>query len=143
MFNNFFGMEAISFQTSSQLGKDLTDIFQEVIDFKNQVSKSIADRTDRIVCVIDFVNKTMVPKFIKTVENNLGFKIKNVIINGDNYNGKQFPDGKFAILLNINSYGDTLANALANMTGATYNNAPNKYQYAEHIKELANCIDFI
>lgn len=141
MFNNFFGMEAISFQTSSQLGKDLTDIFQEVIDFKHQVSKSIADRTDRIVCVIDFVNKTMVPKFIKTVENNLGFKIKNVIVNGDSYNGKQFPEGKFAILLNINSYGDTLANALANMTGATYNNAPNKYQYAEHIKELANCID--
>ena len=31
----FGGMEAINFQTSSQLGKDLTAVFQEVIDFRN------------------------------------------------------------------------------------------------------------
>ena len=40
MYNTFFGMEAISFQTSSQLGKDLTAVFQEVIDFRDNLDYS-------------------------------------------------------------------------------------------------------
>ena len=33
----FGGMEAVSFQTNSQLGKDLTDVFQAVIDYRDNL----------------------------------------------------------------------------------------------------------
>jgi hypothetical protein len=62
----FSGMEAINFQTYSQLGKDLTETFQEVIDFRNDLIKKNdgpktynANRKYRILKICDFCRKNM------------------------------------------------------------------------------------
>lgn len=146
MFNNFFGMEAISFQTSSQLGKDLTAIFQEVIDFRDNLDYSnIPDdfykrKVFRAHNVMQFVHKTMGPKFIKVVEKDLGFKIKNLVIYGAD-DGSSMPLGYFAVNIDINSMGPDMFRSLMNMTGTNYGDTELNGKYANDVKELAECID--
>lgn len=146
MFNNFFGMEAISFQTSSQLGKDLTAIFQEVIDFRDNLDYSnIPDdfykrRLFRIKNVIQFCNKTMGPKFIKVLEKDLGFKVKNFNIYGSD-DGSTTPCGFFAVNIDINAMGPDMYRSIMNMTGTNYSDTELSGKYADDVKELAECID--
>jgi hypothetical protein len=146
MFNNFFGMEAISFQTSSQLGKDLTAIFQEVIDFRDNLDYSnIPDnfykrRLFRIKNVIQFCNKTMGPKFIKVLEKDLGFKVKNFNIYGSD-DGSTTPCGFFAVNIDINAMGPDMYRSIMNMTGTNYSDTELSNKYADDVKELADCID--
>lgn len=146
MYNNFFGMEAISFQTSSQLGKDLTAVFQEVIDFRDNLDyTNIPDdfykrRLFRIKNVIQFCNKTMAPKFIKVLEKDLGFKVKNFNIYGSN-DGSTTPCGFFAVNIDINAMGPDMYRSIMNMTGTNYSNTELSGKYADDVKELAECID--
>lgn len=146
MYNNFFGMEAISFQTSSQLGKDLTTVFQEVIDFRDNLDYSnIPDdfykrRLFRIRNVVQFCNKTMGPKFIKVLEKDLGFKVKNFNIYGSD-DGSTTPCGFFAVNIDINAMGTDMYRALMNMTGVNYSSTELSGKYADDVKELAECID--
>lgn len=146
MYNNFFGMEAISFQTSSQLGKDLTAVFQEVIDFRDNLDyTNIPDdfykrRLFRIKNVIQFCNKTMAPKFIKVLEKDLGFKVKNFNVYGSD-DGSTTPCGFFAVNIDINAMGPDMYRSIMNMTGTNYSNTELSGKYADDVKELAECID--
>lgn len=146
MFNNFFGMEAISFQTSSQLGKDLTAVFQEVIDFRDNLDyTNISDdfykrRLFRIKNVIQFCNKTMAPKFIKVLEKDLGFKVKNFNVYGSD-DGSTTPCGFFAVNIDINAMGPDMYRSIMNMTGTNYSSTELSGKYADDVKELAECID--
>ena len=146
MFTNFFGMEAISFQTSSQLGKDLTAVFQEVIDFRDNLDYSnIPDdfykrREFRIRNVVQFCNKTMGPKFVKVLEKDLGFKVKNFYLYGAD-DGSSIPLGVFAVNIDINAMGPDMYRAIMNMVGVNYENTKPSGKYADDVAELADCID--
>ena len=146
MLTNFFGMEAISFQTSSQLGRDLTAVFQEVIDYRDNLDYSnipndfYKRRLFRIRKVMQFVNKTMTPKFIKVVEKDLGFKVKNFkVIGADDQTAMPFLF--FAVNININAMGPDMVRAIMNMTGTNYSTTELTGKYADDVKELAECID--
>lgn len=142
----FGGMEAVSFQTNSQLGKDLTAVFQEVIDYRDNLDyDGIQDdflkrRLYRIRKVVDFCNKTMGPKFIKVLEKDLGFKVKNFCLYGSN-DGLTPPTGLFAVNADINAMGPDMCRAIMNMIGVNYENTKPNGRHADDVEELADCID--
>lgn len=144
--NNFLGMEAISFQTHSQLGKDLTALFQEVIDYRNNLDyKNIPDsfyerRTYRIWNVLDYVKKTMAPKFVKILEKDLGFKVKRFAVYGSSDDTVP-PTGLFAVSIDINAMGPDMYKAIMNMSGTNYGDTNLTNRYANDVRELAECID--
>jgi hypothetical protein len=146
MFNSIFGMEAVSFQTSSQLGKDLTAVFQEVIDYRDNLDYTgIPDdfyvrRGVRIRNVVRFCNKTMGPKFVKVLEKDLGFKVKNFYLYGAD-DGSSIPLGIFAVNIDINAMGPDMYRALMNMTGTNFMDTKSNGKYADDVAELADCID--
>lgn len=145
--NSIFGsMEAVSFQTNSQLGKDLTAVFQEVIDYRDNLDyDGIQDdflkrRLYRIRKVVDFCGKTMGPKFIKVLEKDLGFKVKNFYLYGSN-TGLTPPTGLFAVNIDINAMGPDMYRTLMNMTGTNYDSTKPNGKHASDVEELADCID--
>ena len=104
---NTFGMEAINYQISSSLGKNLTTLFQTVIDFKNNlVYKNVtnteeAQRAYRINAVYDFFKKQICPKFTQLVNKETGLTIKSMMIFGKEENGVS---GMFAVDLSFNDW---------------------------------------
>ena len=146
MFDSIFGMEAVSFQTSSQLGKDLTAVFQEVIDYRDNLDYTgIPDdfyvrRGVRIRNVVRFCNKTMGPKFVKVLEKDLGFKVKNFYLYGAD-DGSSEPAGIFAVNIDINAMGPDMYRSIMNMTGTNFENTKPSGRYANDVEELADCID--
>ena len=80
----FPSMESINYQYTSKLGEALTAVFQDVIDFKNNLDYSKcrndvhSQREYRLNEVNEYVKKTMVPNFIKTVKDEIGLVITKV-----------------------------------------------------------------
>ena len=146
MFNSIFGMEAVSFQTHSRLGKDLTAVFQEVIDFRDNLDyTNIPDdfyvrRAFRIRNVVRFCNKTMGPKFVKVLEKDLGFKVKKFYLYGVD-DGSSEPAGVFAVNIIINDMSPDMFRSIMNMTGTNFENTKLSGKYASDVEELAGCID--
>ena len=153
--NNMFGMEAINFQTHSQLGKDLTAVFQEVIDFRNDLIKKNdgpetynANRKYRIIQISSFCRKTMAPKFIAAIEKNLGLKVRSLwLINaGEMTNLPQDimlsgPEFKYAVEINISELGNDYVNQQCRMTGTNFRDNIYSSDFEEDVKDLASCID--
>ena len=151
----FSGMEAINFQTYSQLGKDLTETFQEVIDFRNDLIKKNdgpktynANRKYRILKVCDFCRKNMAPKFISAVEKNLGLEVKTLhMINiAEAINIPQDiipfgPDFKYGVEINISEFGNDYVNQQLRMTGTNFRDNIYSGEFEKDVKDLANCID--
>ena len=151
----FSGMEAINFQTSSQLGKDLTAVFQEVIDFRNDLIRKNdgpktynANRKYRIIKVCDFCRKNMVPKFIAAIEKNIGLKVRSLQI----MNVAEFinlpqdiipfgPDFMYAVEVNISEFGNDYVNQQYRMTGTNFRDNIYNGEFEKDVKDLANCID--
>lgn len=80
----FPGTEVIDFQTSSQLGKKLTDIFQEVIDFRENLDYSDiqnsaeVQRQYRLEQVFDHFNTVSVPAMKKVILQETGLIVKKI-----------------------------------------------------------------
>ena len=151
----FGGMEAINFQTSSQLGKDLTAVFQEVIDFRNALIEKNdgpktynANRKYRILKVCDFCRKNMAPKFTAAIEKNLGLEVKSLhMINvAEMANLPQDiipfgPDFKYGVEVNISEFGNDYVNQQYRMTGTNFRDNVYSGEFEKDVKDLANCID--
>ena len=153
--NMFSGMEAINFQTSSQLGKDLTAVFQEVIDFRNDLIRKNdgpktynANRKYRIIKVCDFCRKNMVPKFIAAVEKNLGLEVKSVqtVSIVEQINLPQDiviigPDFVYGVEVNVSEFGNDYVNQQFRMTGTNFRDNIYNGEFEKDVEDLANCID--
>lgn len=84
----FPGLEAIDFQFSSNLGKRLTDLFQTVIDFRENLDYSRVDddaqvqREYRLKEVYHFFMSKCKPTFKKIIEEETGIRISKLYCTG-------------------------------------------------------------
>lgn len=115
----YAGMEAIDFQFSSKLGKRLTDLFQTVIDFRENLDYShlpedaITQREFRLKEVYHFFLSNTQHAFKKIIEEETGIKVPKLYC----YGGADASlEGIFACDL---SFGDTYTalDVLGNMSG--------------------------
>lgn len=96
------GMEAINFLNGSTLAKELTRVFQDVMDYRDGLDFSKLDgkkiREARIKKVYDYVSETMGPEFIKVVA-----KETNLDITKITYTGTMMLTGFFAVSLEFDN----------------------------------------
>ena len=69
-----YSNEAIQFQSNSAIGNALENIFQEVIDYRDSLPED-----KQVKEVITYVKKTMKPKMIKAIKDNLNLIVENII----------------------------------------------------------------
>ena len=80
--------EAIDFQMSSNLGKALTDLFQSVIDYRENIDYGLEDREEsrtyiRISRVYGYFKDKIAKKFIDVVEKECGLIIRKLHLDAD------------------------------------------------------------
>ena len=80
--------EAIDFQMSSNLGKALTDLFQSVMDYRDNIDYGLEDREEqrtyiRIRKVYSYFKDKIAKKFIDTVEKECGLIISKLHLDSD------------------------------------------------------------
>lgn len=79
------GLEAIMFQSQSSLGKALTAVFQDAIDYRNNLKFNENDldiRKKRIEKVFRYVTLTTIPKFTAVVKKETNLDIVKVEVSG-------------------------------------------------------------
>ena len=105
------GIESIAYQPTSSLGKSLTKVFQDVIDFKNSLDYSKckndvhSQREYRLNEVNEYVKKTMVPNFIKTIKDEIGLVITKVYTFGG---ADEDISGMYAVDITFDNWKDAL-----------------------------------
>lgn len=141
-FNMLFpGTEAIDFQMSSKLGQKLTDLFQTVIDYRENLDYSTVpdnvqdQRTFRLKQVEYFFKTKCVEKFKKIVEDETGITLNNLYCWG----GDTDISGMFAVDL---SFGNEAAanDILGNMSG-TGDSAYSAKEAIEDMMAMADNMD--
>ncbi len=115
----FPGMEAIDFQMSSKLGKRLTDLFQTVIDYRENLdygamTNAQDQRTFRLKEVDYFFKSKCADKFKKIVEEETGVAIDKLYCFG----GDTEITGMFAVDLSFGNE-EAAADILGNMSGTS------------------------
>lgn len=116
--NKLIGCEAIHFQMQSKLGKRLTDLFQTIIDYRDNLDYSkipneiTAQRNFRVKAVSNFFKNSIVEKFKKIVSEETGLTVKRIFSYGGDENGIM---GLYAVDL---SFGD-VESAMENMDRMT------------------------
>lgn len=76
-------LEAIDFQRSSPLAKGLIDLFQDIINYRNNINTSIQDRVKE---TIDYTKKIFYPRFSKLVKETAGLNCRKIVYsNGINF----------------------------------------------------------
>lgn len=135
------GEEAINFQIHSKLGDKLTAIFQEVIDFRDNLDFThVAQNADmqsqfRIQQVAGFCKRVMMPKFIKAVKEEAGFDVRTLRMDTT----EEGPTGLYAVFVDFDNIYDS-ADILAEMTGARRTKYSEERTVAE-MREMAQLID--
>lgn len=82
----FSGMEAINFQSYSAIGRDLTKVFQEVIDYRDSLDYEGVNPTweararYRDTKLLKFCKEVMVPKLIDTLKKDLNLEVDHVVL---------------------------------------------------------------
>ena len=138
----FPGEEAINFQLNSKIGKRLTDIFQEVIDYRNNldVSKYSGDanaQSDyRVSQVYSYVKTTMAKKFTQAVEQEIGFKVTKLHVIGGRDMGV---NGFFAVDLSFDSWEDA-TDIMNTATGASSSNISDE-ETVNEMRQMASRLD--
>ena len=81
-------LEAIDFQRSSPLAKGLIDLFQDIINYRNNINTSIQDRVKE---TIDYTKKIFYPRFSKLVKETTGLNCQKIVYSKykSNYINKQ------------------------------------------------------
>lgn len=148
-FNSIPGLEAISYQSYSTLGDQLTKIFQEAIDYREGLdySKAGAGETGhkeyRWYMVSNFVRNTTAPKFIKALETTCNLEVKELKLFDDPDVGISM---FFAINLDISNMEPYMEKIVTRET-SQYSQAEavlNKDSFdhaVEDLSHLGDCID--
>lgn len=78
------GQEAIHFQVHSSLMKGLTKVFQDTIDYRNNLKfgSETAIMESRITQVYKYVRNTTVPNMVKTIGDNTNLIVTKVVLTG-------------------------------------------------------------
>lgn len=101
------GMEAINFLAGSTLAKNLTKVFQKVIDYRDSLEYMTDDpekiRDERIFKVYKYLREQMIPDFIDTVKRETNLEITKVIMTGT-----KSMSGFFAVNLAFDSEPDAI-----------------------------------
>ncbi len=84
--NYFKGTEAIDFQLQSPLARSLTEIYQEVITYRDNLDYSNMKESDRRAfrtdTVTDYVKKTTNKKVIAAIKKETGVELKDIVGEG-------------------------------------------------------------
>lgn len=137
------GQAAIDFQLSSSLGKQLTALFQTVIDFKSNIDYSKVPNTveehrkHRIREVNLFVKNSMVDKFKKIVSSETGLNVKKLFTFGGLDIGIC---GYFAVDLSFDDWRAALETQ-ERITGTGNSKYTNDRAAVEDMKSMADCFD--
>lgn len=70
-------LEAIDFQRSSPLAKGLIDIFQDIINYRNNINTSIPDRVKETIA---YTKKVLYPRFSKLVKETTGLNCQKIVL---------------------------------------------------------------
>ena len=142
----FPGMEVISFQNESQLGKDLEAVFQKVLDYKETIDYSRCGPSDeekrmyKIDQVHKFVAENTAKEFMAVLKKDVGFGCKKVYVSGGDQTGIS---DDMAICLDIsnmlNGYYINMSKATGNPLNITETDKVK--EASERFAELADCID--
>lgn len=137
------GNAAIDYQISSSLAKSLTNLFQMVIDFRDNLDYSkIADdlpsqREYRISAVSAYFKNTIRQKFIDVVNKETGLTITKLnIFSGEDLGVM----GLFAVDLSFDA-GWAAEEWIGSMTGNETWTSPKWKDAVEELRHLAECID--
>ena len=137
------GQEAINFQISSTLGKNLTNLFQTVLDFRDNINYSKvpdtveAHRKFRIAEVYRFFKSTIVQKFMDVVKKETGLFVKTVYLVGGEDVGVS---GYFAVDLSFHDWKSAI-DMQNRMTGNDQGNFGGTRQAASELAEMAKHLD--
>jgi hypothetical protein len=142
----FPGMEVISFQNESKLGKDLEAIFQKVLDYKETIDYSRCGPSDeekriyKINKVLDYATSYLIPAFKKVVFEDTGLTCNSVNMVGGPEVGITNTTG---ICICISELTVAANQRQGVATGDILRRAAldNRVETINLYKELADCID--
>lgn len=129
------GMEAIDYQKNTSLGRRLTDLFQMVIDYRDNLDYSAEDemgrdrKEHRIRSVNNYFKTEIEPKFKKIVQDETGLTIKRLVTYGGFDYGVM---GLYYVDLSFDSFNDAMT-TIGRMTGTDNT----KYSTQASIDEMA------
>lgn len=73
-------LEAIDFQRSSPLTKGLVELFQDIINYRNNINTSIQDRVKETIA---YTKKILYPKFSKLVKETTGLNCRKIVLSNE------------------------------------------------------------
>jgi len=124
------GMEAINFLAGSTLAKNLTKVFQKVIDYRDSLEYTATDperiRDERIFKVYKYLREQMIPDFVDTVRKETNLEITKISMTGT-----KSLTGFFAVNLAFDNESDAI-DILNIQTGQ----APPPKTFRESLKEM-------
>ena len=142
----FPGMEVISFQNESKLGKDLEAIFQKVLDYKETIDYSRCGPSDeekriyKLNQVRDFAVRNLGNDFTDVLLKDVGLRCKRITLVGSETSGIS---GNLAICCNISDLNSGFLTSRGKSTGNSVQGVMEdpRMESIRLFRELADCID--
>ena len=135
------GLEAIDFQAKPTFGRKMTEVFQEVIDYRDNLNYSKVDdnvdahRRYRIDQVNKFCRNTMSDKLRKVVKAELGLDVKKIFMFGGEYDGI---NGFFAVTVDFDDWKAALdleSRMTASGFGDQFSSDPDRVEEMTHMAD--------
>ena len=120
--------EKMNTNVNSKLAKELLVIFEEVIEYRDNLS----DDNNKINKVIDYAESHMLPKYTKIIKNQIGLKVNQIHISEE-------PTVYFGICIEIgNDDGKAWHSIMDAYSGVPHKNTPS---LAKDMKKITDSID--